>query len=59
MSRAEGVINVDIGQRRERLRESPIVAFFFFVEAKIFEQDYAEIRVLDRSLNFRADTIGR
>ena len=38
MSRAEGVINIDIGQSGEGLREGCVVLFLFFVKAKILEE---------------------
>ena len=38
--RAERVVDIDLGQRGERLRESRIVGFFFRVEAEILEQQY-------------------
>jgi hypothetical protein len=59
MGGAEGVINIDIRQSGKGLREGCVVPFFFFVKAKILEQNDALIWVLDHPLNFRADAIGR
>ena len=40
MRRAEGVVDVDLGQRGQRLGEGRIVGFFFGVEAQIFKQQH-------------------
>ena len=59
MSGTEGVINIDIRQRGQRLREGRFVPFFFLVKAKILKQNNTVTWILEDALNFRADTIGR
>jgi len=46
MGGAEGIINIDIRQSGKGLREGCVVLFFFFVKAKILEQNDALIWVL-------------
>ena len=41
MRRAERVVDVDVRERRERLRERRVVGFFFGVEPQVLEQDDA------------------
>ena len=38
MRRAEGVVDVHVGEPRQLLREAVVVGFLFRVEAQVFEQ---------------------
>ena len=57
MGGTEGVIDVDIRQRGQRLGEGRFVALFLLVKAKILKQNNTVTRILEDALNFRADTI--
>ena len=48
--RAEGIVHVDLGQRRQRFRESRIVGFLFRVEAQVLEQQHLARLELARHL---------
>ena len=60
MSGAEGVINIDIGQSGEGLREGCVVLFFFFVKAKILEQDQLSgTKLANRVMDARTQCVAR
>src|SRR5690242_14826975 len=46
MRRAEGVIDINIGEPSQRLSEPSFVLFFFSVKAQIFQHKYGAIRKL-------------
>ena len=56
--RAERVVDVDVGERRERLRERRIVLFLFGMKPQVLEQDHASVgRTADRRLRRGADAV--
>ena len=60
MCRAEGVVHVDVGQGRERLREAGVVLRLLAVEAEILEQqDLAVSQAPDGSLDLGTDAVAR
>ncbi len=59
-ARAEGVVDVDIGQRGQRLGEGRIVGFFLGVEAQVFQQQHlAGLELAGHLAGHFADAIGR
>ena len=59
VSRSEGIIHVDVGQARERLREHGIVLGFGSMEAQVFEQqDFAVGQIRYGLRDLIADAVG-
>src|SRR3990167_9095610 len=59
MRRPEGVVDIDVGQRGERLGKGGVVGLLLFVKAEVFEQYHLVGRVLGQRLHLAADTIRR
>ena len=60
MRRAEGVVDIDLGQRGQRLGKGRIVGFFFGVEAQIFKQQHlAGFELARHLLGHFANAVGR
>ncbi len=58
--RREGVVHVDVAQRREGLGEARVVGFFLRVEAQVLQQgDAAGLQALRRRFRRRADAVRR
>ena len=56
MRRTEGIVHVDIGERRQRARELRIVLLLALVEADVLEhQDFARLQLARRGLGLGAD----
>ena len=60
MRRREGVVDIGIAERRQRLRKTRIVGLLALVEAQIFEQrDLARLEGGDNPLRLGTDAVGR
>ena len=60
VGRAEGVVHVEVGEARERLRERRIVGLLGGVEAQVLEQQQvAGTQLVDRHLDARAERVAR
>ena len=60
MRGAEGVVDVDLGQRGQRLGEGRIVGFFFGVVAQVFEQQHlAGFKLASHFAGYFADAVRR
>ena len=58
--RREGVVDIGVAERGERLRECRVVGFFALVEAQIFEQrDLARLEGGNNPLRLGADAVRR
>jgi hypothetical protein len=57
--RAEGVVDVNVGQRGELLRELRIVFLLFFVKAKILQQHDFGAGFVNQRVDLRPDAIRR
>ena len=59
MGGAEGVVDVDLGQRGQRLGEGWIVGFFLGVEAQVFKQQHlAGFELAGQLSGYFADAVG-
>src|SRR6188508_1943867 len=59
MRGTEGIVDVDVAERSQRLRECLIIFFFAGMKAKIFEEhDVAGLHFGDEAFYIRADAVG-